>query len=550
MAIYHCSIKIISRSGGRSAVASAAYRSGEKLYNEETGITHDFTKKGGVIFNEILLPDNAPVKYFDRQTLWNDVQKVESRSDAQFAREVEVAIPVEITDRKKQKELVRKFIQENFTSRGMIADWALHDKGDGNPHAHILLTVRGFTEEQEWDKKTRSVFANSRDDEGRPVYDPQKPFYDPKNREETQQFRIPQLDKNGEQKYRDRKGKGREYLWERINIPTNDWNDKSNMEIWRSSWARCCNVYLDAEHRIDHRSYERQGIDKEPTIHEGVTARKIEADGKIADRTQINREIKERNGLRDKIREIAGELTKAITEKARVIYDRFRNFTRHSGHIEQARGDDGYVGESAGRDRTERSGYNRTEATDRGANGTIRRISDIKRAAGSTEQQIAETDRIFRELREIRERKERERNERFKQLKERRAKNESGRSSRYVGGSAERDRAEGFHDSGIGETVVSGEKEELRETADDIRQFLADINAQEESARAIEDDSREIADDSAVRAGDSSAERSNREAEQQRLAAERSRRERKEREKAKREREQEAKRSRNHGISL
>ena len=144
MSIYHCSIKIISRAGGRSAVASAAYRSGEKLYNEETGIIHDFNRKGGVIMSEIILPVNAPPRYMDREILWNEVQQIEKRSDAQFAREIEIALPVEMT-REEQIECVRNYINENFVSVGMIVDWALHDKGDGNPHAHILLTMRALS---------------------------------------------------------------------------------------------------------------------------------------------------------------------------------------------------------------------------------------------------------------------------------------------------------------------------------------------------------------------------------------------------------------------
>lgn len=208
MAIYHCSIKIISRSGGRSAVASAAYRSGEKLYNDETGLLHDFTHKCGVVMNEIILPENAPERYNDREILWNEVQQI---------------------------ECVRNFIRENFVSEGMVADWALHDKGDGNPHAHIMLTMRGFDEHEKWLQKQRSVFANARDEKGRAVYDPSLPVYDPKNREETSDFRIPQLDKNGNQKVRIRKGKGTEYLWEKISIPANDWNDRSKAEIWRAS---------------------------------------------------------------------------------------------------------------------------------------------------------------------------------------------------------------------------------------------------------------------------------------------------------------------------
>lgn len=109
MSIYHCSIKIISRAGGRSAVASAAYRSGEKLYNDETGIVHDFTRKGGVEYTEIMLPANAPTKYLNREILWNEVQRIEKRSDAQFAREVEVAFPKELT-REEQLKCVKTFI--------------------------------------------------------------------------------------------------------------------------------------------------------------------------------------------------------------------------------------------------------------------------------------------------------------------------------------------------------------------------------------------------------------------------------------------------------
>ena len=113
MSIYHLSIKIISRSGGRTAVASAAYRSGEKLYNEETGITHDFTRKKGVVHKEIILPECAPQEYYDREVLWNAVQKVEKRCDAQFAREIEVAFPIEMT-REEQLECVRNYIKKNF----------------------------------------------------------------------------------------------------------------------------------------------------------------------------------------------------------------------------------------------------------------------------------------------------------------------------------------------------------------------------------------------------------------------------------------------------
>lgn len=324
MSIYHCSIKIISRSSGRSAVASAAYRSGEKLYNDETGLIHDFTNKGGVILNEIILPDNAPTKYKDRETLWNEVQQIEKRADAQLAREVEVALPVEMS-RDEQITCVRDYIQENFISEGMIADWALHDKGDGNPHAHIMLTVRGFDDNSAWVGKQKTIFANALDDNNRPIYNPELPVYDPTNRDATSQYRIPILDENGEQKVRVREGKGMEKLWAKISIPCNNWNDRANAEKWRKSWATNCNRYLDDEHKIDHRSYEKQGRDIVPTIHEGVTARNMEKDGKISERCQVNRDIRERNSILKKIKEVSKELAATIAYKTKLISERLND---------------------------------------------------------------------------------------------------------------------------------------------------------------------------------------------------------------------------------
>jgi ATP-dependent exoDNAse (exonuclease V) alpha subunit len=148
MAIYHCSIKIIKRSQGRSAVAAAAYRSGQRLTNEWDGITHDYTKKGGVVYSEILLPTHAPPEFSDRATLWNSVQKFEKSRNAQLAREIEIALPAEI-DRQSQIRLVRKYVDDIFVLAGMCADFSIHDKGDGNPHAHIMLTLRPLNERGE-----------------------------------------------------------------------------------------------------------------------------------------------------------------------------------------------------------------------------------------------------------------------------------------------------------------------------------------------------------------------------------------------------------------
>lgn len=193
MAIYHLSIKIIGRSGGRSAVAAAAYRAGERLTNEETGLTHDFTHKSEVAYSEILLPENAPSRLYDRSTLWNEVQREENTGNAQFAREIEVALPLEIRYEDKIK-CVHDYVQKNFVDEGMIADWSLHDKED-NPHAHILLSVRSFDENGQWNNKKKSFWCNDFDEMGRAIYNPNKPCYDPKDKENTSMYKIPKLDK-------------------------------------------------------------------------------------------------------------------------------------------------------------------------------------------------------------------------------------------------------------------------------------------------------------------------------------------------------------------
>lgn len=439
MSIFHCSIKIIGRGGGRSAVSSSAYRSGEKLYNKETGLLHDYTRKGGVIMNEIILPENAPVRLLDREVLWNEVQQIEKRTDAQFAREVEVALPCELT-RDEQIECVRSFIKDNFTSRGMIADWALHDKNDGNPHAHIMLTVREVNEKEGWQKKQKSVFANGRDENGKPVYDPSKPSYDPNDKEHTSQYRIPALDENGNQKTRVRKGKGCEYLWERISIPANDWNEHSKCEEWRRSWAEHCNRYLPSELNIDHRSYERQGLDLEPTIHEGVTARKMEKNGKTSDRCEINREIQRRNNLRKKIAAEFGELSKNIISKARVIYERITKvFTREkSRRADKDLGETGRNGnpirEFPVGERIPGTDGSLSKGTDQLTGEAVIRISDghqgkgrrpgradeIKQQLEQREREAPLTDTRIAELKRINSEKENALSERIQKLMEHR----------------------------------------------------------------------------------------------------------------------------------
>jgi len=241
----------ISRSTGRSSVAAAAYRAGAKLRCERSGITHnssvsaaayrsgemldeyDYTSKRGVVHTEILLPHNAPMEFGMRGVLWNAVEQSEKRCNSRTARDIDVALPVEF-NRADQINLMRDYINESFVKHGMIADFAIHDKGDGNPHAHIMLTLRDV----------------DRDGFGK------------KNRE---------------------------------------WNKKEYLQKWRANWSDLCNQRLQAkglDERIDHRTLEEQGIDREPTIHIGVTAKAMERKGIITERVQRNRDIIARNEAR------------------------------------------------------------------------------------------------------------------------------------------------------------------------------------------------------------------------------------------------------------
>ena len=277
IAIYHCSIKIVSRGKGKSAVAAAAYRSGEKLTNEWDGLTHDYTKKGGVVHSEILLPAHAPPAFSDRSTLWNRVELSEKSNNAQLAREVEIALPVELS-REEQTRLVREYCSSQFVSKGMIADFNLHDTGGGNPHAHILLTMRPLDEKGAWLPKSKKEYV---------------------------------LDENGE---KIRLPSGR-YKTRKVDLV--DWNNRENAEVWRRAWADLANEFLaqnNRPERIDHRSYERQGIDQIPTVHVGVSATQMEKKGIVTERGELNRSIKAANRILREIRRLVRGLKDWIAE--------------------------------------------------------------------------------------------------------------------------------------------------------------------------------------------------------------------------------------------
>lgn len=289
---FHFSISMISRGKSKSAVASAAYISCEKLTNEWDGVTHDYHNKKGLLHSQIYLPENIPKEFQERSFLWNSVELNEKASNAQLARNFIIALPKELSF-EENKELIIDFIQENFVSKGMIVDLAIHDEsneGNKNIHAHIMTTLRPINEKGQWQAKSKKEYIL--DDKGNKI-----------------------LNKNGKPKTR--------------KIELTDWNDRGNAEKWRESFAKLCNQYLEKnnlEKRVDHRSFERQGIEEIPTIHLGASASALERKGIETDKGNINREIKKHNSLVKAIREKIAELTSWISDFSKALFERYEQY--------------------------------------------------------------------------------------------------------------------------------------------------------------------------------------------------------------------------------
>lgn len=259
MAIYYLRVSVGSKGKGKSAIASAAYCSGTKLTDETTGKVFNHTRRNDVVHSEIALCDDAPKEYAERETLWNAVHKVEKAKNAQIFREIVVAIPKELNC-EEQIRLLQDYVKV-FTARGMCVDWSIHDKHDGNPHAHILLTMRSILKDGTWAAKSRKVY--DLDEQGNKIFQ--------------------KVDKAGQKQYKSHKA---DY---------NDWNQRERIEEWRAEWATCCNRYLSPENQIDHRSYKRQGKKIIPQLHEGYVARLCDMRGWSSDRCEYNRKVKQEN---------------------------------------------------------------------------------------------------------------------------------------------------------------------------------------------------------------------------------------------------------------
>ena len=318
-------------------MAASAYLSCSRLYNDYDGIQHDYTKKQGLVWQQVFLPEYAPQEWQNREKLWNAVEEVETAKDSRLAREFVVALPIELS-REQQIELLQDFIREQFISDGMCADAAIHDTDGHNPHAHILLTVRPLDEQGKWQYKTEKEYLCMKNGEERGFT--------------AAEFRTAQ-NEGWEKQYPYKVGKKKVYMtpsaaeaqgfvradkhpkstrYGRQNPISERWNSEEQLAVWRAAWADATNRHLERyghDERIDHRSNAARGLDEQPTIHEGVTARALERKGMIADRCEINRQIKADNALLRELKAAVKKLGQAVKNTLPAIAEAMENLRKN-----------------------------------------------------------------------------------------------------------------------------------------------------------------------------------------------------------------------------
>ena len=418
MAIFHFTVKIVGRSKGKSVISASAYLNGDVMKNEETGRISYYTSKKEVVYTSLMMCENAPpewlhvpeenikrfqqsIRYkraddkdaalekfkitFQKQRLWNEVLKIEKNADAQLGRSFEFSLPKEWS-RQEQIDYTTEYIQKTFVDEGMCADWSIHDKGDGNPHVHLLVTMRPFNPDHSWGNKEVKDWDFVRDTDGNIVVDESHPdWWQDKKNPDRHGIRIPVLDENGVQKVGARNRK----QWKRVLTDATGWSNPKNCELWRSEWAKTCNRHLSIDNHIDHRSYERQGKLKVPTIHEGADARKIEEKyltGQIRKgswKVEENRMIKKQNALLQKVITTFGKVSGALSMWREWLND-IRRKQRSNSHDGSNDYTDRGTAEYHGRDASGDTGKGREADVLSGAGRTIAAIRErIIRAASN-----------------------------------------------------------------------------------------------------------------------------------------------------------------------
>ena len=290
----HTHVDIVARSKGASVIAKAAYNARDKLQDEYYGKTHDYSKKTDLVFSKIFLPEHIPKEFLNREYLWNEVEKIEKSKNSQLARNLLFELPRELNEQERIK-LISEFIEENFTSKGMIADCNIHNPmasdNEEQPHAHILLTLREIDSEGKWKPKCRKEYI---------------------------------LDENGEKI----KLKSGNYKSRKVNL--NDWNEPDKAKEWRENFSKKANEYLarnNIDKKIDPRTFEEQGREELPQIHLGTSSYQMEKKGIQTERGNQNRKIIALNLEFRKLKEELSKLTSwigSLLGSLQVKYDEYK----------------------------------------------------------------------------------------------------------------------------------------------------------------------------------------------------------------------------------
>ena len=333
IAIYHFEAKMISRGTGRSVVAAAAYASCSKIYNDYDGMMHDYTRKHGCVYSEIFLPSNAPPEWQDRTELWNAVEAAEKAKDSRLARELIVALPVEI-GLDEWKAILKDFISKQCVNKGMCADVSIHDTDGHNPHAHILLTMRPIDDKGKWQAKTQKEYLCKRGDEERGFTAAEFKTAQADGWEKQYQYKVDKkklymTPNEAEQQGYERVSKNpKSTRYGRQNPICAEWNSEEQVLRWRKAWEGVTNKALEQnsiDARVDCRSFKECGIDEQPTIHEGVSAHIIEQRGGVSERCEMNRQIKADNALLLEIKKQIKKLSAIVVDKVKKTVLDFAN---------------------------------------------------------------------------------------------------------------------------------------------------------------------------------------------------------------------------------
>jgi hypothetical protein len=290
------------------------------MYNDYDGVQHDYTRKQGLVWQQVFLSDMAPTEWSDREVLWNAVEEAEKTKDSRLAREFVVALPVEL-DRDEWIALLTDFIQTDFVAEGMCADVCIHDTDGHNPHAHIMLTVRPLTRDGKWQHKTEKEYLCVKNGEERGFTAAEFKAAQGEGWEKQYQYKVDRKKVYMPPSAAEAQGLERvskypkSTKYGRQNPSTARWNSEEQLVFWRAAWADTVNRCLERsghEERVDHRSHAERGLDEQPTIHEGVVARALEQKGIISDRCELNRQIKADNALLRELKSLVKKLMDAV----------------------------------------------------------------------------------------------------------------------------------------------------------------------------------------------------------------------------------------------